>query len=383
MGAADGAFERTRLASERIARLKRDLDRAEHIPGPHGVGAVPGCGQLMAAKLGELVPRGWFLLHDIHWPGRPLARLDHVLVGPGGVIVIGVKSWTGHVEVTEGVLRHNGYAQHPAVEVALGQAAAVAALLPPSRRRFVRSLICIAGQAGLSGTTASGIEMHGIDSVVAAVAGMPDVLNSPAVGELYAQLGRLLTQPQVPDATGLGGQPGRIALAKNARGRPEVSGSAARRASTTQPPAVGPSAAAPSSGLTGSQSATAPSATAHPAAAQRSAPRHATVRNSGFRHATVLPSSVLPPRVPPSAVRPALPPPHGSRGRYSPRQSSLGRYSLPRNSNGLYAVDLNSAGREYPRRPALRSLGMALIAGLISTAMLVPPLWLLWELLPK
>jgi len=26
---------------------------------------------------------------------------------------------------------------------------------------------------------------------------------------------------------------------------------------------------------------------------------------------------------------------------------------------------------------------MALIAGLISTALLVPPLWLLWELLPK
>lgn len=380
MGAADGAFERTRLASERIARLKRDLDRAERTPRSHGVGAVPGCDQRMAAKLGELVPRGWFLLHDVHWPGRPLARLDHVLVGPGGVMVIGAKSWTGYVEVTEGVLRHNGYAQHPAVEVALGQAAAVAALLPPSRRRFVRSLICITGQTGLSGTTAPGIEMHGIDSVVAAVAGMPDVLDSPAVVELYAQLGRLLTQPQVPDAIGLGGQPGRIALAKNARGRPDASGSAAGRASTTQPPAVGPSAAAPSPGLTASQpatapSATAPSATAQPAAAQRSAPapRHATARNSGFRHATVLPSSVLPSRVPPPAVRPVLPPPHGSRSRHSLRQ----------NSNGLYAAGLYSAGREYPHRPALRSVGMALIAGLISTALLAPPLWLLWELLPK
>jgi hypothetical protein len=295
-------------------------------------------------------------------------------------MVIGAKSWTGHVEVTEGVLRHNGYAQHPAVEVALGQAAAVAALLPPSRRRFVRSLICITGQTGLSGTTAPGIEMHGIDSVVAAVAGMPDVLDSPAVVELYAQLGRLLTQPQVPDAIGLGGQPGRIALAKNARGRPDASGSAAGRASTTQPPAVGPSAAAPSPGLTASQpatapSATAPSATAQPAAAQRSAPapRHATARNSGFRHATVLPSSVLPSRVPPPAVRPVLPPPHGSRSRHSLRQ----------NSNGLYAAGLYSAGREYPHRPALRSVGMALIAGLISTALLAPPLWLLWELLPK
>jgi hypothetical protein len=31
----------------------------------------------------------------------------------------------------------------------------------------------------------------------------------------------------------------------------------------------------------------------------------------------------------------------------------------------------------------LRSVGMALIAGLVSTALLAPPLWLLWELLPK
>lgn len=351
MGAADGAFERTRLASERIARLKRDLDRAEHAPGSGRVGAGPGCDQLMAARLGELVPRGWFLLHDVHWPGRPLARLDHVLVGPGGVIVLGAKSWTGKVEVTDGVLRQNGYARHPAIEVALGQAAAVAALLPASRRRFVRSLICMAGQPGLSGTTASGIEVHGIDNVVAAVAGMPAVLDPQAVVELHAQLGRLLTRPHVPEATGLGGRPGRIAVAKNAVARPDAPDPAAPRASTTQPPAAGSSAA------------------------RSSAPRHVTLRNSAFRHATVLPSTVLPSTVLPSTALPAFPPPQrpGSRGQYSlrpysPRQHPLGRYSL---------------GREYQSRPVLRSVGMALIAGLVSTVLLAPPLWLLWELLPK
>ncbi|MEN8582947.1 nuclease-related domain-containing protein [Burkholderia sp. RS01] len=338
MGAADGAFERTRLASERIARLKRDLDRADHDAGLGGAGVVPGSDQLMAAKLGELVPWGWLLLHDVHWPGRPLARLDHVLVGPGGVMVIGAKGWTGRVEVTDGVLRHNGYAQHPAIEVALGQAAAVAALLPASRRRFVRSLVCIAGQAGVSGTTGSGIEVHGIDTVVAAVAGMPDVLDSPAIAELYAQLGRLLTQPQVPKATGFGGRPGRVAVAKNAGSRPDGPGSTAPRASTTQPPAAGSSA----------QSAAAASSPAPQPASQRSgqpqsAPRHAAGLNSGFRHATV-----LPPTATPSAARPLYP-----------------------------------AGREYSSGAALRSVGMALIAGFITTALLAPPLWLLWELLPQ
>lgn len=337
MGAADGAFERTRLASERIARLKRDLDRADHDAGSGGAGVVPGSDQLMAAKLGELVPWGWFLLHDVHWPGRPLARLDHVLVGPGGVLVIGAKSWTGRVEVTDGVLRHNGYAQHPAIELALGQAAAVAALLPASRRRFVRSLVCIAGQAGMSGTTDSGIEVHGIDSVVAAVAGMPDVLGSPAIVELYAQLCRLLTQPQVLEATGLGGGPGRVAVEKNAGSRPDAPGSAAPRASTTQPPAGSSAqsgAAAPSP---------APLSASQPSGQPHSAPRHAAGLNSGFRHATV-----LPPTVTPSTAR-----------------------------------RLYSAGREHSSRAALRSVGMALIAGFISTALLAPPLWLLWELLPK
>ncbi|WP_104139576.1 nuclease-related domain-containing protein [Arthrobacter sp. ZGTC131] len=362
MGAADGAFERTRLASERIARLKRDLDRADHAPGSGSgsgrVSAGPGCDQLMAARLGELDPWGWFLLHDVHWPGRPLARLDHVLVGPGGVIVIGAKSWNGKVEVTDGVLRQNGYARHPAIEVALGQAAAVAALLPAPRRRFVRSLICMAGQHGLSGTTAAGIEVHGIDSVVAAVAGLPDVLDSRAIVELYTQLGRLLTQPQVPDASGPGGRPGRVALAKNAGAPADASGSAVSRASTTLRPAADPSAAV--------------SSLAAPSAAPPPAPRHASVRNSGFRHATVLPSSVLP--VLPSTARPAFPPAKrpGFRGQAS-RQTSRRQYS-----GGLDAL-----GREYQSRPVLRSAGMALIAGLVSTALLAPPLWLLWELLPK
>jgi hypothetical protein len=221
----------------------------------------------------------------------------------------------------------------------------VAALLPAPRRRFVRSLICMAGQPGLSGTTASGIEVHGIDNVVAAVAGMPAVLDSRAVVELYAQLGRLLTRPHVPEATGLGGRPGRIAVAKNAVARPDAPDSAAPRASTTQPPAAGSSAP------------------------RSSAPRHATLRNSAFRHATVLPSTVLP-SVRPSTARPAFPPPQrpGSRGQYSLRPYSLRQHPL---------------GREYQSRPVLRSVGMALIAGFVSAALLAPPLWLLWELLPK
>src|SRR6478672_10302683 len=98
MGAGDAAFDRTRLASERIARLKRDLAPLEpDVHGGagragHGVVAAPASAEhnshLVAERLAQLGPYGWFLLHDVHWPGRPLARLEHVLVGPGGVVVV-------------------------------------------------------------------------------------------------------------------------------------------------------------------------------------------------------------------------------------------------------------------------------------------------------
>jgi hypothetical protein len=124
--------------------------------------------------------------------------MDHVAVGPGGVLVISTKSWTGHVDVRGGVLRQNGYARHPVIETALGQAAAVAALIPASRRRVVRSMVCMTEQPELSGTTGSGVEVHGVDQLVSVIAGMPAVLDHDAVVEVYALLGQVLTQPQTP-----------------------------------------------------------------------------------------------------------------------------------------------------------------------------------------
>jgi Nuclease-related domain len=287
MGAGDAAFERTRLASERIARLKRDLAPLEpHAPGGaggagQGVFAAPASAELnshlVAQRLAQLGPCGWFLLHDVHWPGRPLARLEHVLVGPGGVVVVNAKNWSGDVDVVDGALRQNGHDRFPAVETALAQAAAVAAVLPAPWRRLVRSLICLTAQPEMQGTTGSGVEVRGIDCVAAAVTGLPDVLDAPSALLLYAQLGQLLTRPQVPEA------------------------------GIVQNPAFHPT--------TGRQS------TARPA----------------HRH--------------PVQMRPVQP-----------------RY--------LY-------GREQGPGTVLRVVGRSLVAGLVSAALVAPPLWLLWELLPK
>lgn len=198
MTAGDGASEQSRLAAERIARLKRQLDHAERAAETWGAGAEGE--QRTARRLSELTPRGWFLLHNVHWPGRPLANLDHVLVGPGGVVVVDAKNWIGNVDVKAGVLRHNGYTRSPAVEGALGQAAAVAALLDAPHRHLVRSIICLAGQPDFAEVTDSGVEVLGIDKVVDRVAALPAVLDQQTVASLYSHLRQQLTQPQAAAA---------------------------------------------------------------------------------------------------------------------------------------------------------------------------------------
>ena len=199
MGAGDGAAEQSKLAAERVARLKRRLDQAERTTKAWDAGAAGE--RVVAEKLSELVPRGWYVLHDVHWPGRPKANLDHVLVGPGGVVVVDAKNWTGEVKVSSGVLWQGRYARTQAVEGALAQCAAVASVLAPPHRRMVRPLICMAAQPDLFGVTNSDVAVVGAQRVVGAIEALPAVLDQQSVVGLYAQLGQQLTHEQEPGIT--------------------------------------------------------------------------------------------------------------------------------------------------------------------------------------
>ncbi|WP_066287943.1 nuclease-related domain-containing protein [Arthrobacter sp. B6] len=192
MAAGDGAAEQSRLASERVARLKRQLDLAERATKSWDADAVGG--RVVADRLSQLIPHGWYVLHDVHWPGRPKAILDHVLVGPGGIVVVDAKNWTGEVRVSSGVLWQGRYSRTQSVEGALAQCAAVASVLAPPHRRLVRPLICMAAQPDLFGITSSDVAVAGVDRVVAAVAALPAILDQQTVVGLYAHLGQMLTQ---------------------------------------------------------------------------------------------------------------------------------------------------------------------------------------------
>jgi len=147
---------------------------------------------MVAEKLKELEPYGWLALHDVHWPGRPKANLDHVLVGPGGILIVDAKHWSGEVRLWEGNLRQNGYSREPEIAGVLQQSAALAALLEPDHRRLVQGWICLVGQPELRGTTSSGIIIEGLNTLSPAIATLPAVLDPALVPTIHGYLQQLL-----------------------------------------------------------------------------------------------------------------------------------------------------------------------------------------------
>ena len=197
MTAGNGASDQARLANERVTRLRRQLEQAERDERAWTAGATGE--RLVAEKLEELTARGWLVLHDVRWPGRPKANLDHVLVGPGGVIVIDAKNWTGSVEVRNGILRQNGCTRARSTDSALQQAAAVTALVAPWHRQLVQAWLCLVQQPDLDGVASNGVRICGLNSLIAAVEALPNVLSADTATYLHSYLGGLLVGNHSPD----------------------------------------------------------------------------------------------------------------------------------------------------------------------------------------
>ena len=189
MHAAQGASEQVVRATQRVERARRELAAAEADLHRWTAGAEGE--RLVADTLAGLEVLGWRVLHDVHWPGRPKANLDHVLVGPGGIVVVDAKNWSGHVEVRGGVLRCANYAKHDVVEAAKGAVAGVAALLEPAHRRLVVPVLCFV-QQDLAPVLASGVWVMGRDRLAAWLTALPAVLDPNEVYAIWAYLGRTL-----------------------------------------------------------------------------------------------------------------------------------------------------------------------------------------------
>ena len=98
-----------------------------------------------ADAMTELPTDGWTVLHDIAWPGRRRASIDHVVVGPPGVLVITTESWSGDVVLDHGVLLHQGRDRIDALRRAVAAAAAVASVWPGETPALVHAVMCLTG----------------------------------------------------------------------------------------------------------------------------------------------------------------------------------------------------------------------------------------------
>ena len=124
-------------------------------------------GQAVTSRaLRRLRERGWLHLDDLHWPGRARAVIDHVAVGPGGIIVVTTVHWIGTVDVRAGQIRHNGRlsaAQRGCEEAA----AAIRGVLPPELHRHVVPALSVVTEQSLDALagdvlTCSAADLEGV-----------------------------------------------------------------------------------------------------------------------------------------------------------------------------------------------------------------------------
>lgn len=131
--AGDSAREQARRARKKAERLQRYADQWEK--GAEG-----------EARTAEVLRTGlsaeWTVVHDVRWPGRDRANIDHVAVGPAGIFVIDSKNWSGRVSVDQGVLLQKGRRREQAVAGCADAALAVARHVP-DLAHHVSPVLCL------------------------------------------------------------------------------------------------------------------------------------------------------------------------------------------------------------------------------------------------
>lgn len=139
MAAGESAYDVARRQREKAERLQKSAALWEQ-------GAE---GEVAVARALEALPEGWVALHDLPWPGRQRANLDHVVVGPGGVFIVDAKNWSGRIEVRDQVLLQNGRKRESTVASAAEAAIAVQAVVPSPA--LCMSVLCFVRDEPLTG----------------------------------------------------------------------------------------------------------------------------------------------------------------------------------------------------------------------------------------
>ena len=94
------------------------------------------------AILDALRAEGWAVFHDVRWPDRVRANIDHVVVGPPGLFVIDSKNWSGRIDVRGETFTCRGRRHDRTVAAAGDAALAVAGGVGAPAAGSVRSVLC-------------------------------------------------------------------------------------------------------------------------------------------------------------------------------------------------------------------------------------------------
>lgn len=191
MVAGESAREVARRSREKAERLNRFADAYDK--GAAGEEAT-------ARALTALPSARWSVLHDVRWPGRRLANIDHVVIGPGGVFVIDSKAWSGDVVVDNGVLRQNGYQRERAVASAADAALAVADAVWGLDANLTHPVLCFVGDQQVEGW-AREVMLCTPSNLVRMLTTRPEVLDAATVRRTLMHVQAALTSAQRSAAT--------------------------------------------------------------------------------------------------------------------------------------------------------------------------------------
>ena len=186
--AGESASEVARRKREKAERLLRDADLWDK-------GAVGE--RATAHALTVLPPAEWTVLHDVRWPGRRFANIDHVVVGVGGVFIIDSKHWSGRVDVRDGVLRQNGFRREREVAGVADSALAVAEAVPGLDPRLVKPVLCLVTHEQVVSQSHE-VLVCSTATLAAQLLAQPVVLDPAGVRRTVGQVHRTLTSASAP-----------------------------------------------------------------------------------------------------------------------------------------------------------------------------------------
>ena len=176
MAAGESARAEVARVRRKIADLQRYADTFER-------GAI---GEERTALALDELGSDWVVFHDLHWPGRRFASIDHVAIGPGGVFVIDSKNWSGDVQVKDGTLRQNGYNREKSLAGVADSSLALAGLLGPDAVH-VHAVLCFVGQPQMR-DSARDVLICSADNVVDMLTGFGAALSPEHVLEVATRL---------------------------------------------------------------------------------------------------------------------------------------------------------------------------------------------------